>query len=97
MLFYSEEAHWKGPTSKIWGDDQCTSLENLYGHIGECKQACGEKAGCNAFNYKTVGSTGCSLRKCSMPVPYPSWSYANYKGYYLATGKNKLMRYHKTV
>ena len=89
---------WKGPTSKIWGDDQCNSLGNLatsYGVDG-CKQACEQKLGCTAINYNHING-GCTLKECVVPVPVPLSYYPKHKGYYITGIKTYIIYKSETV
>ena len=85
-----------GPTPKIWGDSQCTNVQNLdaSNNLESCKDRCLIAQGCNAINYKNTG--GCALRKCPIPVPVPSRILSGFNGYYFngnKKGESQLLFY----
>jgi len=84
----SAQSNWNGPTSNIWGDDQCTMVGGLgpwWGHSAltadQCKQGCEMTPGCNAINYGNDGN--CVFRECAFLVPVPSWNFVGFSGYYI--------------
>ena len=81
---------WNGPTSNIWSNDQCPTLENLQpANVEKCKNACKEYEKCTAFNYQGSKSR-CALRGCSFPVPDPTWEKgSSWEGYYMSGTKLK--------
>ena len=88
--FRTVESDWVGPKSNIWGDDQCSdlgALDDSY-NLDACKQACLIQEGCNAINLYNAGNDGqyCTLRNCSIPIPEPTYVYADAEGYYLENG-----------
>jgi len=86
------EKYWKGPTTFIWTNSQCNHLnsyDNSYS-LEDCKFACEENENCTAITFHNAGgctSPCCTLRKCPLPAPPPSWDLNGWNGYYQSLGK----------
>ena len=90
MFHMSLEKIWLGPTRYIWDEECQPAGPKTRNDVDGCKDLCDENESCNAIH---VFLTVCFLRACKSPVPAPSYLPADdieIKGYYRATGKNKI-------
>ena len=82
-MFYAGHMLWVGPLSKIWSDSQCEFLGHLIYDLEKCKQSCLGTTGFNALNRNV---SGCSLMKCESPIPEPTKTFLDFKGYFITQG-----------
>ena len=89
-LFLTGTLNFGGPKENVWDIVKCPTIPQRpnFMDLAECKKKCLLEDKCTAFMFDEQQSSNfkCVLQKCKLPVPKPTITNKNYKGYFIEAG-----------